>query len=997
MMNLKRFSFLVLTLVLLATAAFLSRPTHAAITAVPQAIPYFLGEIDLYSGDMPRAALGEVLYFVGEDAIHGRELWRSDGTAEGTALFRDFSPDLKSAPPAGLAVINNTLYLFANNGGGGDTYALWQSDGTAEGTVILRDNLQEPTPWLVQHPAFYLFTEYDEQHGVELWRSDGTAEGTQLLKDINLGPESSSPVAIAAHNGLIYFSAETTAQGYELWRTDGTTEGTIQVADINPGTGSSYPNEGVVFNGVLYFSATADETDPTLWHSDGTSAGTSELTGDVIEPSNFMAVGGRFFFTPFHPDYGRELWQSDGTAEGTTLVKDILAGSTGSFPTDLAPLNGKLYFSADDGTHGDELWQSDGTEAGTLLVKDFNTGSPTGITFGITAAPDRLYIGATDGVYGTELWQSDGSEAGTIRLTDINPNSGDSNPNQGIIVGDRFFFEANDGSNMGLWAAADPQAGPTFTVNNTTDSNDGSCTLGHCSLREAISAANAQAGANTILFSETAYGTITPATALPTITETLHINGPDSSFLTVDGTLVTHSSLMRVSAGSLTMNGLTIAQGGGINTPVGGALQAQAPVTLTDVRFVGNRATVGGAVALYTGGILNHVEFEDNHAAETNGGALVAYNGTVTISNSRFHNNTAVGNGGAIYMQGNFLNVYTSEFSGNQAANGGAIYADVDPTIERTSFHDNHATADGGAIYATSIGSASVSNSLLVGNAAVGFGHAFYLGGSGIGVNHHFLHNTIAATQVITGTAVQMAAGGILHVSNNIIANQNVGLARTSGTLNEDYNLFHDNDTNHTGITGGTNSLVGDPLFVSADDALYQLLPSSPAVDAGTASAVNVDYNNRPRPQGTAPDMGFDEVAQAAVTGLGGYDIGGTGVSITVTQTGDLAAVQLAWVPLAHPNSGGEGGSTGANGYWTILGTNGSGQSATGFSLTLTLPHENEANPAVCRWDGAAWDCGRDGFTSTHVWRDGITAFSDWAVGVNTAAGHDIYLPLITR
>jgi CSLREA domain-containing protein len=879
---------------------------------------------------------------------------------------------------------------------------LWRSDGTAEGTILLKGNLEDPYGWYIQHPSLYLFTDYTAEHGTELWRSDGTAEGTVMVKDINPGSESGNPNPIARHNNTIYFGATTAAEGNELWRTDGTAAGTTLVKDMKPGPDSSYPNEGIIFNNILYLSVTSG-TDATLWRSDGTAAGTTEMLSTLIEPSYFTVVGNQFFFTPFHPDYGRELWVSDGTVAGTSLVKDIRVGTVGSFSHSFNVLNDKLYFTTNDNIHGYELWETDGTEAGTNMVKDIYPGGMTGILGDISTGHGRLYLGANEGIHGLELWQSDGTDAGTIRLTDINPGSDDSGPTNWQFVGDRLFFSAHNGSTTDLWAVADPQEGPTFTVNNRTDTNNGVCTLGHCSLREAILAANAQAGPNTIAFAPTGQGMISPATALPAITEALHINGPGVSFLTLNGALVTHNSLLWVSSGSLMMNGLTIWQGGSNNTPNGGALQAQAPVTLSDLRFDGNRATLGGAVTLYSGGTLTNVEFTDNHASEGNAGALAAYNGTVTITNSRFSNNTAAQNGGAIFMQGNFLNIYTSEFYGNQAANGGAIYAEVRPTIERTSFVSNHATADGGAIYATSSGATDLSNLLMVDNTAAGLGNAFYLGGGSPGLTHHLLHATIAGTGQVAGTAVQMAAGGTLHVTNSIITNQSTGLGRTNGTLNEDYNLFHGNATNHTGITGGANSLVGNPHFLSAENAFYQLLPTSPAVDAGTATDVTVDYNNRPRPQGSAPDIGFSELAQTAVSGPGFYDIGGTGVAITVTQAGDLANVQLVWVPFDHPSydeESEENHPASRGGYWTILGVNSNGETATDFSLTLTLPHYNEPNPSVCRWDGAEWDCGRDGFTSTHVWRHNVTAFSDWAIGEYQAppvSGHTLYLPLITR
>ena len=60
-----------------------------------------------------------------------------------------------------------------------------------------------------------------------------------------------------------------------------------------------------------------------------------------------------------------------------------------------------------------------------------------------------------------------------------------------------------------------------YTVNSTDDVNDGVCNSTHCSLREAILAANANPGADTIAFNISGAGvhTIAPLTALPPLTD----------------------------------------------------------------------------------------------------------------------------------------------------------------------------------------------------------------------------------------------------------------------------------------------------------------------------------------------------------------------------------------------------------------------------------------------------------------------------------------------
>jgi CSLREA domain-containing protein len=66
----------------------------------------------------------------------------------------------------------------------------------------------------------------------------------------------------------------------------------------------------------------------------------------------------------------------------------------------------------------------------------------------------------------------------------------------------------------------------TFTVNSTADTDDGVCNAANCTLREAINAANASAGLDTIHFVIGAGAkTIQPLSALPTIADPATIDG----------------------------------------------------------------------------------------------------------------------------------------------------------------------------------------------------------------------------------------------------------------------------------------------------------------------------------------------------------------------------------------------------------------------------------------------------------------------------------------
>jgi ELWxxDGT repeat protein len=209
----------------------------------------------------------------------------------------------------------------------------------------------------------------------------------------------------------------------------------------------------------LLLAAPLATAQPTLV-KDIVPTGTEPLTGPAsFQPASLVSLDGTVYFSAFDPRYGRELWRSNGTPAGTVLLKDIIAGATGSGPADLAVVNNTLYFTADDGQRGRELWKSDGTSSGTVRVKDISPGALGSNPAHLTAVGSTLYFAADDGASGPELWKSDGTSSGTVRVKDIAPGAGGSGPQVLTPMNGTLYFLAEDAAGRELWKSNGTAAG----------------------------------------------------------------------------------------------------------------------------------------------------------------------------------------------------------------------------------------------------------------------------------------------------------------------------------------------------------------------------------------------------------------------------------------------------------------------------------------------------------------------------------------------------------
>ena len=161
-------------------------------------------------------------------------------------MVKDIDPGSADSDPTGLTAFDGNVYFSAQDATHG--FELWKSDGTVGGhddgeghqpglrrvgsvrvrrrgrQAVLRGSDRGRRPRAVD----------DRRHG----RRDEDGEGHRPGQ-----PVAPNPAALHAFDGDVYFSAHDgpTKHGFELWKSDGTPAGTKLVKDIWPGTNSSFP------------------------------------------------------------------------------------------------------------------------------------------------------------------------------------------------------------------------------------------------------------------------------------------------------------------------------------------------------------------------------------------------------------------------------------------------------------------------------------------------------------------------------------------------------------------------------------------------------------------------------------------------------------------------------------------------------------------------------------------------------------------------------------
>jgi ELWxxDGT repeat protein len=413
---------------------------------------------DIYAGSgsssaVPMLGSGGILYFAATDGTHGTELWRTDGSAAGTTMVKDINPGSGTSNPTYMVSLGGAVYFVATDGTHGTS--LFTTDGTDAGTVRLTDGSTSAGPNNLSNLTVFggrlYFSASDTTNGWELWSSDGTTAGTAIVTDIYPGVGGSFPQGLTVVGTHLFFTAGSPTAGGELWMTDGSAAGTVQVRDINPGSASSSPWYFVTDGTWLFFVANDGALQYGIWRTNGTT--TERLDSYQVSNlvSNPIAYSSPYLY--FATNSGLMRMAVDGTS---------LLQLTTSTPSSFFAVAGGLLFNGYDTAKGGEPWTSDGTVAGTKVLKDIVAGPGSSAPGSYFRFGSDVMFRASDTDHGMSLWRTDGTEAGTAFVSAFNTRAG-SAPALIARDGDVMYLRATDGVHGSeLWISDGTAAGTTL-------------------------------------------------------------------------------------------------------------------------------------------------------------------------------------------------------------------------------------------------------------------------------------------------------------------------------------------------------------------------------------------------------------------------------------------------------------------------------------------------------------------------------------------------------
>ena len=463
------------------------------------------------------------------------------------------------------------------------------------------------------------------------------------------------------------------------------------------------------------------------------------------------------------------------------------------------------------------------------------------------------------------------------------------------------------------------QVFPSLVVDTTTDIDDGVFTPGNFSLREAVRLANVNPDADTITFDAVVFATpqtITLAGTRLDITESVVVQGPGATLLTISGNNV--SQIFGVTGATIdaTLSGMTLT--GGSTTGDGGAIEVSfANLTVADSTITGNSAGVGGGIYNSRGSTTVTNTTISGNTATTRGGGIRSFvdvDDSLTITDSVVSGNTAVEQGGGIYSSGGTTTISNTTIENNSSGYGGGIFnQDANLEITGSTIQGNTGSTEGGGLYAYQAtgGSVTITGTSFNGNVTNDSGGGAFINGPTTTVtNSNFNSNQALGTGGLDGVGGglyirgQTSSGAFSVSDTNFDLNQAFGGGGGAFFVNVDGSVdggnFTSNQVTGNGTTfdtgGGAIAAIGETVITTVD-----------------ISSVVVDGNSSPSAGGIGIVDSVVTISDSTISDNTATEVLAGGGGIGAFATGSLAFDLLTVTnsTISGNTTAGEGGGIG--------------------------------------------------------------------------------------